>query len=59
MQAVKSNHVYVLPQHETDCLMRPTLRFVDAVYWLGIKLHPNLKVDLDKWKADTLARLSQ
>ncbi|MBX9724626.1 MAG: helical backbone metal receptor, partial [Candidatus Obscuribacterales bacterium] len=26
LRAVKEKHVYVLPQHETDCLARPTLR---------------------------------
>lgn len=53
MSAVKTNHVYVLPQHETDCLNRPTLRFVDALYWLAIRLHPELTSAIDKWKART------
>jgi iron complex transport system substrate-binding protein len=59
MQAVKGNHVYVLPQHETDCLMRPTLRFVDAVYWLAARFHPDLKAELDDWKRQTTSRLVQ
>lgn len=57
MEAVKSNHVYVLPQHETDCLMRPTLRLVDALYWLTARFHPELRPRLEKWKINVLNKL--
>ena len=57
MTAIKENHLYVLPQHETDCLIRPTLRFVDALYWLSLKLHPELKKQLEEWKRDTIHQL--
>lgn len=58
LKAVKENHVYVLPQHETDCLNRPSLRFVDALYWLAVKMHPDLKTTLDKWREKTIKELS-
>jgi iron complex transport system substrate-binding protein len=59
LRAVREKRVYVLPQHETDCLMRPTLRFVDAAYWLSVKLHPQLKGKLDSWLAETSRRLCE
>lgn len=49
MKAVKENKLYVLPQHETDCLYRPTLRIKDALYWLASTLHPECKVEIEKW----------
>lgn len=49
MKAVKNKKLFVLPQHETDCLTRPTLRYIDALQWLAIKLHPSLKSEIDKW----------
>lgn len=58
LKAVKENRVLVLPQHETDCLTRPTLRFIDALYWLAIKLHPDLKSKIDNWHADSVKQLS-
>jgi iron complex transport system substrate-binding protein len=58
LAAIKDNHLYVLPQHETDCLIRPTLRFVDALYWLSLKLHPELKTQLEAWKRDTIQQLA-
>lgn len=49
MTAVKQNKLYVLPQHETDCLYRPTLRIRDALYWLASTIHPELKIEIDSW----------
>ncbi len=59
MNAVKSNQVYVLPQHETDCLNRPTMRFVDALYWLAIRLHPELSTAIDNWRSKTSRSLKE
>lgn len=59
LNAVKSKHVYVLPQHETDCLNRPTIRFVDALYWLASRLHPDMSSAIDKWKTDTEKTLKE
>ncbi len=49
MTAVKQNKLYVLPQHETDCLYRPTLRIRDALYWLASTIHPEYKIEIDRW----------
>ena len=51
MQAVKNDKLFVLPQYETDCLYRPTLRITDAMYWLASTIHPEYKKEFDKWKA--------
>lgn len=59
MKAVKSNQVYILPQHETDCLNRPTVRFVDALYWLAIRLHPELSTAIDNWRSKTARSLKE
>jgi iron complex transport system substrate-binding protein len=53
LKAVKEKHVYVLPQHETDCLARPTLRYLDALYWLAMRLHPGIKSSIDNWKTES------
>ncbi|MBX9690630.1 MAG: helical backbone metal receptor [Candidatus Obscuribacterales bacterium] len=57
MTAVKSGKLMILPQHETDCLYRPTLRCIDALYWLSCQLHPSLKASLDGWKSRSSASL--
>lgn len=49
LTAVKQNKLYVLPQHETDCLYRPTLRIRDALYWLASTIHPESKTEIDNW----------
>lgn len=58
MKAVKENRVYVVPQHETDCLTRPTLRYIDALSWLAVRLHPTLKSEIDKWHLEAAQSLN-
>ena len=58
LKAVREDRVLVLPQHETDCLTRPTLRFIDALYWLAIKLHPTMKKPIDDWHAKAQKNLA-
>ena len=50
MKAVKDKKFFILPQYETDCLYRPTLRIKDALYWLALTMHPEQKAALEKWK---------
>ncbi len=57
LKAVKENRVYQMPQHETDCLNRPTLRIVDALYWLASRLHPELKAEIDTWHEESVNEL--
>lgn len=57
MEAVRKNQLIILPQHETDCLNRPTLRFIDALYFLANKLHPELADKLKDWYGKSRARL--
>ncbi|MBX9573622.1 MAG: helical backbone metal receptor [Candidatus Obscuribacterales bacterium] len=49
MAAVKQNKLFVLPQYETDCLYRPTLRIKDALHWLATTIHPEFKKEIDAW----------
>lgn len=57
MKAVKEKRIYVVPQHETDCLTRPTLRYIDALSWLACKLHPELKTAIDNWHSEAVESL--
>lgn len=49
LRATKENRVFYCPAPKEDMLSRPTLNVLMGLYWLSIKLHPELKQDLDKW----------
>lgn len=53
LKAVKSNHVYFLPDPPHDGLARPTMRLTNGFYWLAKKIHPELGSQLDAWYART------
>ena len=47
--AVVHHHVYFLPEPAKDNLARPTPRILDGLYWLAIRLHPELVGRLTSW----------
>ncbi len=49
LAAVKQGKLYYLPSREKDCLSRPTLRIVNGLYWLTVKIHPELSSQLKIW----------
>lgn len=57
LQAVKKGQILIMPEYETDCLNRPTLRFVQGLNWLARCLHPELKQEIDKWYGKSLRNL--
>jgi iron complex transport system substrate-binding protein len=58
LKAVKSNHVYFLPDPPHDGLARPTMRLTNGLYWLAKKIHPELSTQLDSWASHTQTTLA-
>lgn len=50
LKSVKTNKIYYLPTQDKDRLSRPTPRILEGLYWLSIRLHPELESKLDKWR---------
>lgn len=50
LRAVKNNRLYYLPPPKDDMLARPTLNVLKGMYWLSVKIHPELKQQLDLWQ---------
>lgn len=50
LRAVKTAHTFFLPEPERNGLIRPTLRIIDGLYWLSLKLHPELAASLQRWR---------
>lgn len=59
LPAHKSGRVFALPKAEQDSLSRPTTRLVDGLYWLALKIHPELKELLAIWLRETKSRLKE
>ncbi len=55
LSAIKNGRVFFLPEQDLDNLSRPTLRILNGLYWLSIRLHPELSRSLDTWYAETRA----
>jgi iron complex transport system substrate-binding protein len=49
LQAIRNKHFYILPETVEDRLSRPTLGIFEGLYWLSLRLHPELKPKLDTW----------
>ncbi len=49
LRAAKAGKVFPVPAEMEDKLSRPTLRIVEGLYWLSLKLHPELSRQLDNW----------
>jgi vitamin B12 transport system substrate-binding protein len=49
LKAVKTDHVFFLPEPKEDGLARPTLRLTKGIFWLAPKLHPELTKELHDW----------
>ena len=58
LRAVKEGKLYYLPSREKDCLSRPTLRITNGLYWLAVKIHPELSSKLKTW-LDQYSQTSQ
>ncbi len=59
LRAIKQKRYYYLPNQKDDRLSRPTLRIIEGLYWLAIKLHPELQPQLQTWLADTQKKLAR
>jgi len=57
LKAVKQKRYFYLPNQNNDRLSRPTLRITAGLYWLAIKLHPELEPQLKTWLTDTQKKL--
>lgn len=51
LRAVKNNRLFYLPPPKDDMLARPTLSALKGMYWLSVKIHPELKQQLDGWQS--------
>lgn len=49
LRAVKENRLFYSPDPKDDMLSRPSFRVLDGLYWLTLKIHPELKTKLDEW----------
>lgn len=50
LRAVRENRLFYLPAPRDDLLARPTMGVLKGLYWLSIKIHPELKKQLDDWR---------
>ncbi len=53
LRAVKENRLFYLPAPKDDMLARPTMGVLEGLYWLTIKIHPELKSKLGDWHQGT------
>ncbi|MBC7999176.1 MAG: ABC transporter substrate-binding protein [Leptolyngbya sp.] len=51
LRAVKNHRLFYLPPPKDDMLSRPTLSALKGMYWLSVKIHPELKQQLDGWQS--------
>ncbi|MCA9804270.1 MAG: ABC transporter substrate-binding protein [Cyanobacteria bacterium HKST-UBA02] len=49
LKAVKDGRFFYLPDQDHDMLAKPTLRVLQGMHWLSVRLHPDLKSRLDAW----------
>ncbi|PZM85985.1 MAG: hypothetical protein DKT66_00855 [Candidatus Melainabacteria bacterium] len=49
LRAVRENRLFYSPDPKDDMLSRPSFRVLDGLYWLSLKIHPQLKPKLDEW----------
>ena len=47
LRAVKEEHLFYSPEPKDDMLSRPALGVLEGLYWLSIKIHPELKTELE------------
>ncbi|MBX9878204.1 MAG: helical backbone metal receptor [Candidatus Obscuribacterales bacterium] len=59
LKAIKQKRYFYLPNQKEDRLSRPTLRITEGLYWLAIKLHPELQTELQTWLSDTKKKLAR
>ncbi len=52
LRAYTEKRTYYLPAPKDDMLARPTMSILDGLYWLAIKIHPELRSQLDEWHAN-------
>lgn len=50
LRAVKEKRLFYLPAPKDDMLARPTMGVLDGLYWLTIKIHPELSSKLRGWR---------
>lgn len=57
LAAVRNGKIYFLPPPQRDPLLRPTIGFLEGLYWLAGRIHPELMPELTKWKAGWQSRM--
>ena len=50
LRAVRENRLFYLPAPKEDLLARPTMNILRGLYWLAIKIHPELSPELGNWQ---------
>ncbi|MCC7531127.1 MAG: ABC transporter substrate-binding protein [Candidatus Melainabacteria bacterium] len=50
LRAVRESRLYYSPAPKDDRLSRPSIGVLEGLYWLSIKIHPELKGKLDSWR---------
>ncbi len=51
LRAVKESRLYYSPAPKDDMLSRPSIGVLEGLYWLTIKIHPELRESLGEWHA--------
>ena len=57
LKALRNGNAHFLPPPKKNDLARPTLRVLEGIHWLAVRLHPELRADLDSWLAASNSRL--
>ena len=51
LRAIKNKKLFYSPPPREDMLSRPAMGVLDGLYWMSLKLHPELEEPLGKWHA--------
>lgn len=51
LRAVKENKLFYSPLPKDDMLSRPAMGVLDGLYWMSMKIHPELESKLNQWRS--------
>ncbi len=57
LRAVRENRLFYSPDPKDDMLSRPTMGVLEGLYWLSVRIHPELKPQLDNWHVKVKSRI--
>lgn len=57
LRAVREDRLFYSPAPKDDMLSRPTMGVLEGLYWLSVRIHPELKPRLDNWHVKENSRL--